>query len=344
MMKFPKARSDLSARHLVVFTAMTCAALLLLTLVSARAQTAAVPRLKPIVTVEGDTVRLGDLIDGVGGTADIALFGAPQPGASGMISTSRIVSAAREHGLTGIETSGLSSVAVRRLGRRISAEEISRAITRALIDQQQLGLDAEVELNSGQMEVTVESSATEPVLVRQLSYNGSSGRFEATFVVPGSRAMELNPGKVIGNLSDVMRVPVLARPILKGDVVNASDVVMERRRRSDMGADVYLDQSKIVGNAARRALPRGSLLREVDIQRPEIVEKNASVTITFEQPGLQLAMRGKALTGGAMGDVIQVQNLNSKKTVEATITGQNRAAVTGTVLPQKTARNGQVIQ
>jgi Chaperone for flagella basal body P-ring formation len=45
-----------------------------------------------------------------------------------------------------------------------------------------------------------------------------------------------------------------------------------------------------------------------------------------------------------MGDVIQVQNINSKKTVEATITGPNRLAVNGTVLPQKTARNGQSIQ
>ena len=107
---------------------------------------------------------------------------------------------------------------------------------------------------------------------------------------------------------------------------------------------LFRSTSKIVGNAARRPLPRGSLLREVDIQRPEIVEKNASVTMTYEMPGLQLAMRGKALAGGAMGDVIQVQNINSKKTVEATITGQNRLAVTGTVLPQKTARNGQSIQ
>jgi flagellar basal body P-ring formation protein FlgA len=343
-MKTLKSLSQSSGRHLILYTVLTCAVLLMLTVASTRAQTAGVARLKPIVTIEGDTVLLGDLIEGAGAAADTPLFGAPQPGASGMISTSRIVNAARENGLTGIETNGLSSVAVRRLGRKVSAEEISRAITRALIDQQQLGLDAEVELNSGQMEVTVESTATEPVVVRHLSYNGGSGRFEATFVVPGSRAMELNPGKVVGNLSDVMRVPVLARPILKGDVVNASDVVMERRRRSDMGADVYLDTSKIVGNAARRPLPRGSLLREVDIQRPEIVEKNASVTMTYEQPGLQLAMRGKALAGGAMGDVIQVQNMNSKKTVEATITGPNRLAVNGTVLPQKSARNGQIIQ
>ena len=156
--------------------------------------------------------------------------------------------------------------------------------------------------------------------------------------------MELNPGRVVGNVADVMRVPVLSRPILKGDLVGASDISMERRRRSDLGGDIYLDPAKIVGNAARRALPRGTLLREADIQRPEIVEKNATVTMLHEQPGIQLSMRGKAISGGAMGDVIQVMNINSKRTVEATITGPNRVAVTGTVLPQKSARTGNAIQ
>jgi hypothetical protein len=51
-------------------------------------------RLRPIVQVEADAVRLGDLIDGAGMASDIAVFGAPQPGQSGQISTSRILSAA----------------------------------------------------------------------------------------------------------------------------------------------------------------------------------------------------------------------------------------------------------
>ena len=66
--------------------------------------------------------------------------------------------------------------------------------------------------------------------------------------------------------------------------------------------------------------------------------------MTYDAPGLQLTMRGKALAGGAVGDIIQVQNVTSKRTVEAAVTGPNRVAVTGTVLPQKTARNGAAIQ
>jgi flagella basal body P-ring formation protein FlgA len=125
--------------------------------------------------------------------------------------------------------------------------------------------------------------------------------------------------------------------------VTANDVTLERRRRSELAQDVVTDIAKIAGNAARRAMGRGSLIREADVQRPEAVERNATILRTFEQPGLQLAMRGRALAGGAVGDVIQVQNINSKKTVEAVITGPNRAAVTGTVLVgQKTTLRGDI--
>jgi flagella basal body P-ring formation protein FlgA len=332
---------EITGRHLVYFVAGACAALGVLAASAARSQTAPV-RLKPIVTVEADVVRLSDLIDGA--SADIAVFGAPAPGGTGQISTARIVAAAREHGVNGVETSGLTTITVRRAGRRVTADEISQAVTAALIAEHQLNADAEVELNAGQLEATVESSATQPLVIRNLSYNGASGRFEATYVVPGSRALELNPGRIVGSIADIRRVPVLTRPILKGDVVSAADIVLERRRRSDLSGDVFVDPAKIVGNAARRPLPRGTLLREADLQRPEVVEKNAGVTMTYDGPGLQLTMRGKALAGGAVGDIIQVQNVTSKRTVEAAVTGPNRVAVTGTVLPQKTARNGAAIQ
>jgi flagellar basal body P-ring formation protein FlgA len=334
------AQPELSARHFAALTALACLILFGMTLSAALAQT----RLRPIVQVEGDVVRLGDLVDGAGDKADLALFGAPQPGASGMISSGRIVAAARDHGIAGIDTNGLSTVTVRRTGRTIGADEIARAVRDALIAQHALPVDTEIELNAGQMEVIVETAARDGIVVRSLSYNGASGRFEATYVSPGSRALELNPAKVVGSISDIIRVPVLTRAILKGDVITQQDVSIERRRRSELGGEVMTDIVRIAGNAARRPMGRGSMIREGDVQRPEVVERNATILMTFEQPGLQLTMRGRALQGGAIGDTIQAQNLNSKRTVEAVVTGPNRVAVTGAVIgqPQKTTSRSDV--
>jgi flagella basal body P-ring formation protein FlgA len=147
----------------------------------------------------------------------------------------------------------------------------------------------------------------------------------------------------VGNVTDIVRAPVLARPVLRGEVVTQADVALERRRRSELGPDIITDAAKLIGNAARRPMGKGSLVRDADIQRPEAVERNAVVLMTYEQPGMQLSMRGRALQSGAVGDTIQIQNISSRKTVEAVITGPNRAAVTGAVLsPQKTTLRGDI--
>jgi flagellar basal body P-ring formation protein FlgA len=322
-----------SQRRLFLATGVILVTLTGLTASAAWSQTSPA-RLRPIVNVDGDVVRLGDLFEGAGAASDVALFGAPAPGASGSISTTRIFTAARENGFIGADYRGLTSVTVKRSGRRIAADAIGAAIAARLASDHRLPSDTEVELNAGQMEAVVESSAGETIDIRSLTFNGASGRFEATYVVQGSRALELNPATVVGTVADVVRVPVLTRPVLKGDIVGQNDISVERRRRSEMGRDVLSSSSAIVGFAARRALPKGLVLREADLQRPEAIERNATVLMRFEQPGLQLTMRGRAQQAAAVGDTIQVQNITSKKIVEAIVTGPNEVRVTGVVLSQ----------
>jgi flagella basal body P-ring formation protein FlgA len=324
------ARLVVTPAHLFAFVA--AAVLLLLAMVSAEAA----PRLKPIVTITGDTVLLGDLIDGAGAVAARPVFGAPEPGQAGRISADRIVAAARDHGVTGIDTGGLTSIAVRRDGRRIGADEIVTAVVARMIADRLLPPDGTVELNAGRMELTVETAATGTIEIKRIDL-AASGRFEALFTVAGSRALAVTPAQVIGSITDTVNVPVLSRPVLRGDALALSDIVLERRRRADLGQDAITDPARLAGTVARRALGRGAMLRESDLQRAEAVERNAIVMMVHEAPGMQLTMRGRALAAGAVGDVIQVQNVASRKIIEATVTAPGRVAVTGIVLPGRTA-------
>ncbi len=47
------------------------------------------------------------------------------------------------------------------------------------------------------------------------------------------------------------------------------------------------------------------------------MQRNETVTIIYEVPGIVLTMRGKALEAGAHGDIINVLNIQSKRTVQA---------------------------
>ena len=92
-------------------------------------------------------------------------------------------------------------------------------------------------------------------------------------------------------------------------------------------ADALLDGSALDGKAARKALRAGVPLRESDLLRPVVVERASMVTIAYEVPGITLSLKGKAMEAGALGDAVSVQNLTSKRMIQAVVTGPGRVRV-----------------
>jgi flagella basal body P-ring formation protein FlgA len=95
----------------------------------------------------------------------------------------------------------------------------------------------------------------------------------------------------------------------------------------------------VIGLSTRRALRAGTVLRPADLVKLDVVNRNEAVTISYDVPGISLTLRGKAIEAGGVGDVINVLNIQSNRTVQATITGPGRvtiAAVTP-IQPQQAA-------
>ena len=69
------------------------------------------------------------------------------------------------------------------------------------------------------------------------------------------------------------------------------------------------------------------MLRNGDLQRPEIVARGDIVTIVYEIPGMALSLRGRANEAGAQGDVVSVTNPQSKRTLQATVVAPGKVAV-----------------
>ena len=52
------------------------------------------------------------------------------------------------------------------------------------------------------------------------------------------------------------------------------------------------------------------------------------MTLIYQASGLYLTIRGKALEGGTEGDVVNVLNLQSKRTVSGVVTGRGQVSIT----------------
>lgn len=116
-----------------------------------------------------------------------------------------------------------------------------------------------------------------------------------------------------------------ARSIAAGEIVQPEDLVWGKAAMAP--ADAPNDPDAVVGLAARRALRSGAAVAARDVSAPMVIKANEIVTISYDNQGISLALQAKALSGGAVGEMINVQNVTSKKTVQAVVTGPGQAAV-----------------
>ena len=288
----------------------------------------AAPRLKELVTVSAEIVRIGDLVENAGMAADVPVFRAPDLGQTGAVPIARVADALRPYDITGLDTSGLSEVVVTRLSRALTAKDITGRIARAFAGQYGFG-DAQnlaVILDRDIRILHVEPTVTADLVVARLNVEPRTGRFDIAFELPGSMLSRRAALRFTGTLTETIEAATLTRSLKPGEVVKASDVTMERRPKTEVRGD-GIAAGQAIGLAAKVALRGGQALRSDDLIKPQVVQRNEAVTIYYEVPGILLTVRGKALEAGAVGDVVGILNIQSNRPVQATVVAPGRVSI-----------------
>ncbi|MDP4024559.1 flagellar basal body P-ring formation chaperone FlgA [Methylobacterium sp. NEAU 140] len=289
-------------------------------------------RLRGDVTARGDVLTLGDLLENA--PSDLAarpMFRAPALGATGTIQARRIAEAVAALGLAALETGGRAQIVVQRAARRVAAAEIEAALKRGLeagyaLDPRTVSirLDGEGPALLAPVDLAGEAKALD------LAYDARSHRVTGLIAL-GDRQASL---RVTGVVVEMREVAVLSRALNRGETVKEGDVGLERRPREGLPADTQGVVAAVLGEAAQRALPAGTVLRTADTAPPELVARNEAVTIVYEAPGISLSMRGVAGDSGRLGATVAVTNVASKKILQATVIGPGRVSVGPTRGPQ----------
>ncbi len=123
-------------------------------------------------------------------------------------------------------------------------------------------------------------------------------------------------------------VVVVNRPILKGELIGAADLTLERKELS-RAAGQYLQQLEAaVGQRAKVALKPGTLVTLRMLQLPHLVARGERVVILAHAGGIDVRMTGEALADGALGASIKVRNLSSSRVVEGEVVEKGVVRVT----------------
>ncbi len=286
------------------------------------------PQLKAEAIVTGDIVRIGDLVENAGIVANVAVFRAPDLGSTGTVPIDAVIEALRAHALVGIDTAGLSEVVVVRASRAIPAKDVEDTVATALSKQFGLGdpKNIAVVFEREMRAIQVEPSARGTPRVARINYDAKSGRFDAMLEVP-TGATNRGILRLSGRAAATVDVVTVLHPVDRGAVLREEDVQVERHPRAEFTRDMVSDRSQAIGSAARANLQPGRPLRSADLMKPEMIQRNETVTLVYEVPGIVLTVRGKAVDGGAEGDVVNVLNEQTKRTVQGVVVGPGRVVI-----------------
>ena len=196
-------------------------------------------------------------------------------------------------------------------------EEVSAAVADALAGR---GAGDRHELDLANREVAVEGGRTD-LSVELLDFDRDSRRFVA-LVSAGGESQRLS-----GRAFQVFDVPVLIRPMAAGEVIGDADLELRAMRGDRLDRNAATSSAQLVGMTPARGLKAGRAVKVSEVRAPVLVAKGALVTMTLNAPGLTLTAMGRALEEGAEGDFIRVLNVQSKRTVEGVVAGQNQIRI-----------------
>ena len=140
-------------------------------------------------------------------------------------------------------------------------------------------------------------------------------------------AVEAAAASTGGPAGKLVEVLTYARSLAAGEVVQPADLTYAKLPSFQAPQDAPRDSADIIGKAARRPLRSGTAVASLDVTAAQVVKRDDMIDVAYHAQGMTLTLQGKALTGAAIGETLNVMNLNSKKVIQAVAVGPDQAVV-----------------
>ena len=125
----------------------------------------------------------------------------------------------------------------------------------------------------------------------------------------------------------VIEVPVLLHRVRPAEIITAADIGWIEVANDRRTNDIVLALDELIGMSPRRAITPSEPVRLMDLQPPTLVARGTYVTMTLQSGPILMTARGRALDDGAAGATIRVLNIDTDRTVFATVSGPETVVI-----------------
>ena len=129
------------------------------------------------------------------------------------------------------------------------------------------------------------------------------------------------------NIIAYAQVATANYPLQRGAMLTKNDFTMVKQPLHQLPPGYMDNIEELPGKQLTRTVTAGKTLTRNMLKSPTLVKRGQQVTLIAKNSNFEVRVNGKALSNGAEGDRIRVQNLSSKKVVEGTINAQGAVLV-----------------
>jgi flagella basal body P-ring formation protein FlgA len=276
-------------------------------------------------TVDSERVTLADVAEVAGAPAalvarlrDIDLGPAPAPGHDRDLTRTYLALRLRQERLepdsvawAGAETTRVVRRSTRVLGATI-AQAAAERLRKTLPWPDE---DLVIEVPRPPADLTLAAAPDELRYTIALSRGQRLVGAVPVLVTVGDGEHVLGRTSLLLNVRLFQRVVVARRRIQAGERLTKDHVGLQRTELTSLAHEALTDLGEVLGQEARQTVPAFAVLTSRQIAPPRLVERGSLVLLVAETQGLRITARGIAQQDGAAGQVIRVQNIDSKKVV-----------------------------
>lgn len=122
-------------------------------------------------------------------------------------------------------------------------------------------------------------------------------------------------------------VIVAKRSLIKGSVLTQEDIYQTEMDAQKLKRGYFIESKELVGLVCKQDISADSPLTPHNIELAKLVHIGEQVTIIASNNNLSISMDGIALNEGALGEMVKVKNLKSKRIIEAAVAGDKKVKV-----------------
>ncbi|MDD3287806.1 MAG: flagellar basal body P-ring formation chaperone FlgA [Alphaproteobacteria bacterium] len=275
--------------------------------------------LRPVVEVDRQVVRLGDVFSSVPDGVDLDIAMAPAPGKRVTYDVNVLNRLSQQYGLGWQPQSMADKCVIVRASTKITQDAIRLAVLEKIKDESKTteGNQVEVNFDNRNLEIHLPVGQAPDFVLNNFTYDAQNQRFRAELVAGAGPAPLVQT--VAGRISLKKSVPVLSRRLEAGTVISAADLSLMNIAAEHLSNDMFTSQDGLVGKELRRDTAEGQVLRTRDVIQPRMVTRGSLVLMKVETPFMQISTQGKSLQDGSMGDTVRVTNVKSNRVIEGVV-------------------------